>query len=90
MHEEDVLEVVVGEFVDVDFSGQVASEAAVDVLDGALLPGGVGIAEPGGEIEGLAQQTPSAPHLTETPSSCQRSSTGGEQLRSHRTQRDKH
>ena len=35
VHEEDVLEIVVGELVDVDFSGQVAPKAAVDVLDGA-------------------------------------------------------
>lgn len=43
VHEEDVLEVVVGAFIDVDFSGRVASEAAVDVLNGALPPGSVGI-----------------------------------------------
>ena len=58
VHEEDVLEVMVGEFVDVDISGQVASDAAVDVLDGALLPGTVGIAEPVGDIEGLARGEP--------------------------------
>lgn len=52
VHEENVLELGIGDLVDVEFFGQVSLEPAVDVLDGALLPGGIGIAEPGGKIEG--------------------------------------
>ena len=48
----DVLLAVVGE---VGFSWEVASENAVGVLDGAALPGRMGIAEPGFHVQGLRE-----------------------------------
>jgi hypothetical protein len=56
MHQHDVPEFGVGELIDGALSWQVTGSSAVDVLDSTLLPGGIGIGEPGGHRQGLPEK----------------------------------
>jgi len=49
-------EFVVTEVVDIEPAGQPSSQAAIGVLHSALLPRGVGVAEPGRHVQRLPQQ----------------------------------
>ena len=53
---DDLLQVLVGEFIEICLAWQPSAQAAIGVLDPALLPGGVGIAEPCRHLQRLAQQ----------------------------------
>src|SRR5215207_7064341 len=52
----DLLQLGVAERVEVELPRQVAAQPPVRVLDRALLPGGVRVAEPGGHGAGARQQ----------------------------------
>src|ERR671920_2340137 len=54
--EDDLLHLGVAECVEVEIARQVAAHPAVGVLDRPLLPGGVGVAKPGGHGTGARQQ----------------------------------
>ena len=54
--EHDLLQLGVAQRVEVEVSGQVAPQPSVRVLDRALLPGGVGVAEPGRHGAGAGEQ----------------------------------
>src|SRR3954462_1457978 len=54
--EHDLLQLGVAQRVEVEVSGQIAPQPSVRVLDRALLPGGVGVAEPGRHGAGARQQ----------------------------------
>ena len=53
---DNLLQVFVGEVVDISLSGKPAPETPVCVLDAALLLGRIGVTEPGDHIEHVAQQ----------------------------------
>src|SRR3954470_15929081 len=54
--EHDLLQLGVAQRVEVEVSGQIAPQPSVRVLDRALLPGGVGVAEPGRHGAGAGEQ----------------------------------
>jgi hypothetical protein len=53
---DDVLDFLVGDAVDVDVARQPAPESAIGVFDAALLPGGIGVAEPCRHVAHVSQQ----------------------------------
>ena len=55
MGQDDVLEFLVADFLEIAFPRQVTAQTAVHVLNGTFLPGRVGIAEPGGNIERIVE-----------------------------------
>ena len=54
--EDDLLDVVIGELVDIEVTRQPSSSSAIGVFDAAFLPGGIGVAEPGRHIAHGSQQ----------------------------------
>ena len=62
MHQHDILEFGVGDLIDGELSWQVTASSAIDGLDGPLLPGGIGIAEPSGHRQSLPEKVMLSEH----------------------------